>query len=394
MEKKVVILGAGFGGVRVALNLLKIKGDFRVILVNDSPSHCYHPDLYEVAATTVKHDDKLTFEHLMGTVSVPLTDIFINRSIDILIDQVEAIDLGKKDIILSQTGKISYDYLVITLGSSTNFLGIEGAPDYSHTFKTTEDALNVHNDLYELGGNEKVVIAGGGFTGVELAGSLADFLKGKATLSVVEGSEKLLNGMPEWAQQMAQEKLKKLGVKLYLNCPISKVGQSSITCKGGEEIPYDYLVWTTGVQGDSLPGWIEGVEFNRKGQIKVSEDLSVPDHPEVFVLGDMAEVMDLKNGVPVPQTAWAAIAEGEVVAKNLIRRMNGQSTLPFTPPKAEFVVPVGRHFALSNALGLKVYGLLAWLIKAYIALSYFLSILPLAKALQTWWMGVKVRVHE
>lgn len=388
MEKRVVILGAGFGGIRVALDLLKSKVHFKITLVNDSPYHSYHPDLYEVTTAKVLYNNKLAFENLFGTINIPLNKIFRGRKIEILIDQVKKIDLDKKEVYLSGL-KLEYDYLIIALGSTTNYLGIEGASNYSHPFKNTEDALNIRNDLCEISSGGRVIIAGGGFTGVELAGLLIKFLKDRIRLKIIETSDHLLGGMPEWAGRLAESRLKKLGVELNLGCQISRIDQKTIYGTKGEKISYDYLIWTAGVTGVALEGGIKGTGLDDRYQIEVGSDLSIKDHKEAWVIGDMAKIMD-KNGCPVPQTVWAALGQARVAAKNIIN----EKAVSYHAPTPRFVVPVGPYWALSNIYSLKIYGLTAWIIKMYISLGYMLSILPPALALQKWWKGVKIRINE
>jgi NADH:ubiquinone reductase (H+-translocating) len=380
MEKHVVILGAGFGGVRVALDLARAS-DFRITLVNESPYHCFHADLYEVVAAPLKHSDRLAFENLLGTVNIPLTEIF-PHGVDLLIDQVQAVDLEKRQIILKNQ-ELSYDFLVLALGSSSHYFNIPGAKDHSHALKTAEDALNIHNDLEELmekGQLKEVVIAGGGFTGVELAGNLAGFLKDRANISVIEGSDHLLGGMPDWAQKEALKRLTSLGVKVMLESQIAKVVQNQISIKDKGEVDFNYLIWTAGVKAAELPGWIKGVQFSPKGQIITQSDLSVLGHEEVFVAGDQSSLEG------IPQTAWAAREEGALVASNIA----SGAKEGFKLRRISFDVPIGRGYALSNKLNLKLTGRLGWITKRISALNYFRSILPLPKALDLWFQGVKI----
>lgn len=250
--------------------------------------------------------------------------------------------------------------------------------------------------MYELvhrqPGKTEIVIAGGGFTGVELSGAMGPLLEHRGKITVIEATGNVLGGMPAWAQKAALRKLKSLKVNVKLNCAIKEVKAKEILV-GGEKIPYDYLIWTAGVKGIDLKKGIQGVELGKKAQIPVGDDLSVPAHPEVFVVGDFAQIGNPGTGF-VPQAAWAAIAEGEVVAKNIVARVNGQKTRKFNPPKSQFVVPVGEHFAITNASNLKLVGVWAWFIKQFIALRYFLSIMPFSDAWQIFRREVIVDIME
>lgn len=380
---RIVILGGGFGGIRVALDLAKFLPKGKITLVNKTPYHCYHADLYQVAATKLSHEGKLDFKHLVETTNLSLKKIFQGKNIDLLISEVLGVDLESKIITLNDQ-TLNYDILVLAYGSTTNYFGITGAKEYSHPLKSTEDALNIHNDLEELSQNKKklkVVIAGGGFTGVELACQLVKFLPG-IKFSTVEASDKILTGMPEWAQDEALAKLKNLGIEVMLSSEIKEVKEDLVVTQQ-RKITFDYLIWTTGIKGMELKEGIKGVEFNSKGQIEVESSLSLKGHPEVFVVGDLASIKD------TPATAYAAIAEGKIAALNIKNTVMNKHLTAFSPPQSAFVVPLGRKYGVANIFNLKLTGFLPWLIKHLITLKYLLSTLPLPGALLIWWEDLK-----
>lgn len=379
-----MILGAGFAGVRVALDLLRSGEKVKITLVNDSPFHCFHADLYEVVSTPLRHENVLSFEQLLGTVNIPLTEIF-PHGVEILIDKVEAVDLDLKKVILQRSGEMVYDYLVLALGSDTSYFNIPGAQDHSHPLKNAEDALNIHNDLEELmaQGKIKIAIAGGGFTGVELAGNLVDFVKDRASVRIIEGSDHLLGGMPGWAQVEALNRLKNLGVEVNLSSIISLVSERKLQVKDQGEIEFDYLIWTAGVKGRGLSGWIKGVNFSNKEQIITQSDLSVENYPEVWVAGDQAGVDK------VPQAAWAALEEAKVVSFNMLAMLRGTAKRQFKIKEIAFDVPVGESYAISNKGHMRLKGWFGWVVKRFSALDYFLSILPRGKAIRLWIKGVE-----
>lgn len=406
---KIIIAGAGFGGVRAALDLSKNLPNEKITLVNDSPYHCFHADLYEVAATVLQKEQKMSkalllteFKNLSGTVNIPLKKIFKDKHVELLVDNIVEVDLEGNTIKTKISGNLGYDFIILGLGSESNYYRIEGAKDFSHPLKTAEDAINIRNDLDELVFRSNkpisVVIAGGGLTGVELAGALVTYLKDLSSthhqtivnLKIVEGGGDVLPGMPNWAQKLTLKKFKSLGLEVHLDKKIKKVKENKIECEDGSQIEFDYLIWTAGVKGANLEGRIKGVSFTKRGKIETLQNLSLEKFPNVFVIGDLAQCLDKVRGVSVAATAWAATGQGKIAAKNIAAKIKGQPLDDYVPPSPVFVVPVGRKFALSNFAGLKITGVIGWLLKRMIALKYFLSILPFFDALSTWRKGVTI----
>lgn len=400
LPKKVVIAGAGFAGVRVALELYKSKF-VEVTLINESSYHCFHADLYEVATAILDKERKIDFQNLESTVNIPLKKIFKNKNVKLIIDKVVSINLVNNSLTTKDTGQIKCDYLALALGSTTNYLGIDGAKDFGHPLKTAEDALNIRNDIEELLTQAKnsptIAVAGGGFTGVELAGEMAIFLKkmarrlkkDKANLVVIEGSNMLLPGMVEWAQQAALKRLNKLGVEVCMNKLIKKVEKDKLILENKAQMMFDYLIWTTGVTGVEVSAGLKELGVNKKNQIVTVGDLSIDSFPNVLVVGDFSECID-KNGCPIAQTAWAAITQGKLAAKNILAKIHGEESKNYQHFDLGFVVPIGGKYALSDVFNLKLAGLFAWIIKRLISLKYLLSILPVSDALSLWWKGVNI----
>ncbi len=401
-QKKIVIIGGGFGGVRVALDLVNSHSDARITLINKNPNNCFYIDLYEIATAILETEKRIDFHNLSSSANIPLRQIFKDKQIQILIDEVTDIDLNNQKVLTKIEGEVEYDYLVIAMGSETNYYGIKNAQEYSHSFKSVEDALNVRNDISELILNSKkpinLVIAGGGFTGVELAGSMVGFVtklakkykKDIPIIKIVEGSEMVLNGMPKWAQIRAYQRLQQLDVEVVTNFKIKTIHQNLIISDQEKTVGYDYLIWTTGIKGTSIENPIKGVSLNSRGQIPTSQDLSIAEAENVFVIGDLSECMDLKRGCPISTTAWAAISQAQLVAKNIKLKMKNQPAHIYQAPGPIFIVPIGHRFALSDLYSFKLAGWDAWLLKKIVNLKYFLSILPLFEAINLWRRGVSI----
>jgi len=399
MEKpEIVILGAGFGGVRTALDLSSRLPFALITIINQSPFHCYSPDLYEVATASFDAT-KVSQEALVAAINLPLEQIFGTRkNISFLVDSVNSVDLETKSV-LTGTKSLSYNYLVISLGSTTNFFGIEGTKEYAHPLKTTEDALRCRSDLEKVFSQTdkptRVVVAGGGFSGVELAAEMSLLPHPHSEIVLLEALPSILTGMPEWSQAEALHRLEKLGVQVRTGNMITKIDEKQIYCQDKEPLGYDYLVWTSGVLAANLNGAIKGVEFTKKGQIHTSACLNLAGHPEVYVVGDMAEYIDETKNTPVPPAAWSAISEGKVAALNIELAIKGKPLKKYSPPYPSFVVAVGGKYALTNVFGLEMTGLLVWWLKQLITIHYLFSILPVRAVFSIWWKGLKVfTVHD
>lgn len=387
---KIVVAGGGFAGVRASLELVKRLPHSQITLINKTAHHCYFPDLYEVASAKLRNEKPISIENLKGTVSLSLEDVFRDTDVSILIDEIKEVDPTKKTL-TTKSQILDFDYLVLSLGSLTNFFGIEGAVKYAHTLKSCEDAINLRNDLKALTQEKPdaaIVIAGGGFTGIELAAELRYFLPKQTQVVIVEGLESVLTGMPTWSQKETKGRLSKLGVKVLTSHIISKIERTKIICKNGESLEYDYLVWTTGITGNNLNGQIKGVELTKRGQIEVLPTLNLAKFPNVFIIGDLAQFQDPIKGNFVPPTAWAAIGEAEIAAKNIKAIITDGTLRNYVPPFPTFVVPVGGRFALTSLFGLEMTGIIVWMLKQLITLHYLITTLPFFKAIKTWWQGV------
>ncbi|KKQ80378.1 MAG: FAD-dependent pyridine nucleotide-disulfide oxidoreductase, partial [Candidatus Daviesbacteria bacterium GW2011_GWA1_38_7] len=202
-----------------------------------------------------------------------------------------------------------------------------------------------------------------------------------AKIKIVEAMENILPSLSNWTQRTTSQRLKSLGIEVLTNHPIKKIDQKKIYFDS-EEINYDYLIWTTGIKGANLDEKINGVEFSKKSQIPVQEDLSLTKYPEVFCIGDLSAT--------APSTAWSAINQAKTVAKNIVFKLKKESTQKYSSLPSIFVIPVGGVFALTTISGINLSGLIPWILKELIALRYFLTILNPIKALNIWWKGVRI----
>jgi len=413
MEKfnnpKIVILGAGFAGVRVALDLAKAAPNLDIALINKTTYHEFPPDFYEVATATLpepkgKQFCPVRFENLKGSVAIPLEAIFQKTKVKVITDAVISLDFKIRKVFLKSGKKYDYDILVLALGSQTNYFGIKNLERYSLALKSVDDALNIRNEIDEIFARKKmnekinIVIGGGGFTGCELAGELVGYLKtlGKihshkqynVKLSVVEANPGLIQGASESVQRAVEKRLRSLGIDIYLNSKITTVEQSKFYTKPNLTLSYDILIWTAGIRSNNLVDRLNGVH-TEKTCLVIDKSLRLVSYKNIFAIGDIAFCYDEEKSYQAPATAQTAVDQGKHVAKNIIRLIKNEPFLLYKPKKPKFVVPLGGKFAVGEISSLVLEGIEAWWLKRAAALGYFVSILPATKAFQIWSSGNK-----
>ena len=408
-DPKIVILGAGFAGVRVALDLAKAAPSLNVCLINKNPYHEFNPDFYEVATATLpeprgKQFCPVRFESLKGSVAILLEAIFQKTKVKIITDTVIALDLKLKKIFLKSGEKIDYDILVLALGSQTNYFGIPNLEKYSLTLKSVDDALNIRNQIDEIFANKKVkekidiIVGGGGFTGCELVGELVGYLNTLAKihahkrydvkLSVVEANPGLIQGASSSIQRAVETRLRSLDIDIYLNSKIILVEQSKLHAEPALTLSYDVLIWTAGIRSNNLVDKLTGVHTEKTCLI-IDKSLRLILYRNVFAIGDIAFCYDEEKSYQAPATAQIAIDQGGYVAKNIVRLIKNEPLLLYKLKKPKFIVPLGGKFAVGEFSGLHLEGIEAWWLKRASALRYFASVLPVTKAFQLWSSGNK-----
>ncbi|MDP2721022.1 MAG: NAD(P)/FAD-dependent oxidoreductase [bacterium] len=413
-KSKIVILGAGFAGVRVALDLAKSAPELEIILINKNAYHEFHPDFYEIAAASLpesqrKQVPRLTYESLKGSVAIPLAEIFGNTNMKIVINSVVSLDFKSQEVVLRGMKRLSYDFLVLALGSETNYFNIPDLKQFSLPLKSVDDALNIRNEIDEIFARKKekekinIIVGGGGFTGCELAGELVGFLRTlskihahkqhEVRLSVVEASPVLINGASTSVQQAAEKRLRSLGVEIYLNSKITNVSKSTLFTDPHLVLPFDLLIWTAGVRSNSLVDRLAGVHTEKTCLI-VDKSLRIIPLKNVFAVGDLAYCFDEENSTQVAATAQTAIDQAKYTAKNIDHLIKNEPLILYKPKKPKFIIPLGGKFAVGEIAGLVLEGIEAWWLKRAAALGYFASVLPTTKAFQLWSAGNKFFVSN
>lgn len=384
-KHNIVVLGAGYGGIRVAQELNKLlldHAEYQIVLVNKHDYHTLMTQLYEPAVGTRDYQE----------VIIPLNEIVEGSRVTLLKGTVSAIDLHKRIVVINPTQEIPFRYLVIALGSMPEYFGIEGLKENSMSLTSVHDAQVIHDRIdYLLAKKSKenheaplhFVIGGGGLTGVEFTGELASYLAEKREkynlsvdqykITIIEGANQLLPGMSTEIAAYAKQTLEDLGVKVIINDLISEVTSERVYLKTNPEIKYSLLIWAGGIRGNSLLAK-SGIKTDGRGRLLVNPYLQYIDDPYIYAVGDSALVKDPKTGIPVLPTAQAAIQEGRRVAQNIYADITGQSLKEHQPGSILLCITVGRGRGLGESKKFRIKGISAALLKKFIPFKYFFSI--------------------
>jgi len=337
----VLILGGGFGGLGAARKLKHADAD--VVLVDDHDFHTFQPMLYQLATDVIE----------TSAVAHPLRDLFHDQP-NARIHQATAtaIDLERRRVEFEQMDAIDYDYLVIGLGAQVNYFGVEGADEHAFPMYTLNDAVRLKEHVLRRweaadrdpslidDGALRVVVVGGGPTGVESIGALSELYRSvfskdypgvpmdQAQLTIVEAGPTLFSMFDSKLQDYTHETLGNWGVEILLGEVVESVARTRVKLKSGTELRAHTLVWGAGLQAHPLADEI-GVELVRGRRIPVRPDLRIADHPEVFAVGDIAAITDAKSGEVLPQLGSVALQAGEHAGENIAALLAGKATEPF-----------------------------------------------------------------
>jgi NADH dehydrogenase len=391
-KKHIVVVGAGFGGLSFCQHF---PGDLaRITLVDRTNHHLFQPLLYQVATCGLSATE----------IAQPVRAILSNRpDITVLLDRVVDFDLKGRKVFLSHHVShhvLDYDYLVLALGGKTGYFGHPEWEPFAPGLKTLNDALRIRNNVllaFEQAENAlnasehdqllTIVVVGGGPTGVELAGAFAELARTvlkrdfrridptQARIILLEAGPTLLSFFPPDLSASALRQLKELGVDVRVSSPVQDIRESEVQLKSGETIRAANIIWAAGVDASPLTKKL-GVELDRSGRVKVNPDLTLPGHREVFVIGDMALVMQA-DGRPVPGVSPAAMQMGVYVSK-----LVGNEIRP-GPPNGErpsfkywdkgSMATIGRSAAVAWVGRFKFSGLMAWLAWLFIHLIFLVG---------------------
>ena len=358
-----LVLGGGFGGIGAAKKLAKTPVD--VVVVDRHDYHTFQPLLYQLATGLLEQP----------AVGHSIRDLFDKQdNVRVHEDSVVSIDLDAREAQFDELAPQSYDYLVLALGAEVNFFGVEGAAEHGFPLYTLPDAVRLKDHVLERweaadrdpslvdDGALNVVVVGGGPTGVETAGALAelyngvfkkdypDVAPGTAKVTLVEASPEIFSMFKPNIQEYAKEALTKRGVEVRTGEVVASVTPKRVMLKSGDEIPAHTLVWGAGLQGNELVQSL-GVELERGNRLGVDEQLRLPSHPEVFVVGDVAAITDAKTEQVLPQLGSVALQSGEHVGETIGRLVAGKEAEPFKYKDKGTMAMIGRGSAVVQMLG-------------------------------------------
>lgn len=392
----VVVVGAGFGGLAAARGLADAPVD--VTVVDSRNHHTFQPLLYQVATAGLDGDD----------ICFPVRGLFAAQdNARVRMGTVERIDIDARTVGLADGSELHWDDLVLAAGAVTNSFGIPGVDEHAFGLKSLGDALEVRSHVlmcFERAdtdparltdGTLTVVVAGGGPTGVELAGGLIELdtmvlrhdypgldLR-HARVVLVEAGDRLLPGFHPKLSRQALETLEQRGVEVMLETAVSSVDPRSVRLGDGTEIPAHTTVWTAGVRAHPLAEAL-GVELTKGSRVLVDGELAVPGQPHVHVIGDMAAAVD-PAGALLPQVAPVAMQSADYVADKIRRRMRGEPVDAFTYTDKGSMATIGRHDAVAQLPGgLRLSGIAGWVAWLLLHLVMLIGFRNRANVLVNW----------
>jgi NADH dehydrogenase len=394
----VVVVGGGFAGLAAVKTLAKGKPPVRITLVEQNNYHLFQPLLYQLATGLVQPAD----------IAHPVRGIVRRyKRISVRMATASGVDLDTREVLTTDGRRVGFDYLIVAAGASTATFGIPGVSEHGFPLKTMPDALRLRAHLlrqFELSvtnpdlidqGALTVVVVGGGPTGVEMAGALVELFRHvlvhdfpdldvtRAKVVLLEATDHLLAPFHPRSRRHALDILRRRGVEVRLGQAMEHATAEEVKLKDGTVIPTRTLVWGAGVRANPLADSL-GLEQTRGGRILVGEDLSVPGHPELFCVGDIAGAGDGKGGL-LPQVAQPAIQEAKHAAEQIQRSLRDAPRTPFRYRDRGIMATIGRNAAVTELPnGARFKGVLAWYMWLGLHLAYIVGFRNRLSVLTNW----------
>ncbi len=379
-----MIIGGGFGGIAAARALK--RAPVRLTMIDRRNHHLFQPLLYQVATAALNPSD----------IASPIRRILRRqRNASVILGEATSIDTRRKVVQLAD-GEAAYDYLIVATGATHSYFGHDEWLEPAPGLKTLEDAVEIRRrvlvayeaaerevDAAEVANWMTFVIIGAGPTGVEMAGALAeisrrvlerDFRKvdpGKARIVLIEAGSRVLPAMSPQSSVSARRQLERLGVEVITDSPVMAVDDRGVM-HGGKRLDSRTVIWAAGVAASPLgKGLGTEVKLDRAGRVIVNQDLSVAGADGVFVIGDLASISS--DGKPVPGLSPAALQEGQHAAKNIMRSIRSEPTLPFRYRDKGTLATIGKAAAVADIRGLHLSGLVAWLMWLFVHIFFLIG---------------------
>jgi len=376
----VVIIGGGFGGIRAAKSLANKTG-VRVTLIDKRNFHLFQPLLYQVATASLSPTE----------VTFPIRSMFKRqKNVQVILAEATGVDLDRKVVKLAD-GEVAYDSLIVAAGVQSSYFGHHDWADHAPGLKSIEDAEKVRDKVlgaFEAAERETTplrrkamltfVIIGGGPTGVELAGAIGElahqtlrtefrsFDSTDSRVVLVNSGDHVLKGYPDRLAKAAEKSLERLGVEVLRNSRVTSLVPGGVVL-GDTQIATDTVIWAAGVEASPLAKTL-GVPLSYGNRIPVNADLTLPSHPEVSVIGDIAAVTDA-HGDLLPGVAQVAMQQGTLAAKNILRRLKGEETKSFHYKDKGMLATIGRNHAVADIGPFHLSGFPAWVIWAAVHIA-------------------------
>jgi NADH dehydrogenase len=373
VRPRVVVVGAGFGGLSVARALA--RSDLDLLLLDRNNYHGFWPLLYQVATAGLEGE----------AIAYPVRAILRkHHDVAFQMAEVRGVDFERKQI-YTDGEPIGYDYLVLAAGSANNYFGNDALADNTYGLKDLNDAERLRNrilssferavrepDVARCASLLTFVIVGGGPTGVELAGAFTELIRhvlrkdypvldvSRARVVLVEATDRLLASFPTALQRNARRRLERMGVEVKLNMAVASVDKDLVVFKDGTRLAAGTVVWAAGVRAAGLADALD-VGHGRGARVTVEPTLNLPGRPEVFIIGDMAYLEGYRGDQSYPMVAPVAIQQGRQAAHNILALVRGEALRPFRYFDRGQMATIGRRAAVLDAFGVRLSGFIAWL---------------------------------
>lgn len=394
---RIVIIGGGFAGISLAKKLKNKNA--QVVLLDKHNYHTFQPLLYQVATGGLE----------AGSIAYPIRKVVQEyQDFYFRLANVKEIDTENKKV-LADIGDLYYDYLVIATGSKTNYFGNKEIESFSMAMKTIPQSLNIRslilenfeqalltNDINERNALMNFVIVGGGPTGVELAGALAEMKKAilpkdypdldirKMGIHLIQGSDRLLDAMTVKSSQKAEDFLHSLGVSIWKNVRVTNYDGRTVTTSSDLCFETATVIWAAGVKGAVINGLKKEAVIERADRIKVNEFNQVLGYDNIFAIGDIAAMVSEKNPQGHPMMAQPAIQQGNLLAENLIRKLKNKEMKPFEYNDKGSMATIGRNKAVVDLPKWHFHGVFAWFVWMFVHLFSLIGFKNKAVVLMNW----------